>query len=196
MRLTQKGRDIGLVDDERYEAYLYRKKAIEEEIARIKKIQINPTVENNKILESLGSTETQNSFSLYELIKRPELDYKKLEVFDKDRPFVRDDVIRNIEIEIKYEGYIKKQGIQIKQFKKLENKKLSKDIDYKNMDGLRIEAREKLSDIRPESIGQASRITGVSPADINVLLIHLEQMRRKNVNWLHGRFRSGHEKYW
>lgn len=182
LRLTQKGRDIGLVDDERYEAYLYRKNAIEEEIARIKKIQINPTAENNKILESLGSTETQNSFSLYELIKRPELDYKKLEVFDKHRPFVRDDVIRNIEIEIKYEGYIKKQEIQIKQFKKLENKKLSKDIDYKNIDGLRIEAREKLSDIRPESIGQASRITGVSPADINVLLIYLEQMRRKNVN--------------
>lgn len=196
LRLTQKGRDIGLVDDERYEAYLYRKNAIEEEIARIKKIQINPTAENNRILESLGSTETQNSFSLYELIKRPELDYKKLEVFDKDRPFVRDDVIRNIEIEIKYEGYIKKQEIQIKQFKKLENKKLSKDIDYKNMDGLRIEAREKLSDIRPESIGQASRITGVSPADINVLLIHLEQMRRKNANWLHGRLRYGHEKHW
>ena len=116
------------------------------------------------------------------MIKRPELDYKKLEVFDPDRPPVREDVIRNIEIEIKYEGYIKKQEIQIKQFKKLENKKLSKNLDYKAIDGLRIEAREKLSDIRPESIGQASRITGVSPADINVLLIHLEQMRRKNVS--------------
>ena len=196
LRLTERGREIGLVDDERYEGYLYRKNAIEEEINRIKKIQINPTAENNKILESLGSTETQNSFSLYELIKRPELDYKKLAVFDKDRPFVRDDVIRNIEIEIKYEGYIKKQEIQIKQFKKLENKKLSKDIDYKNIDGLRIEAREKLSDIRPESIGQASRITGVSPADINVLLIYLEQMRRKNVNWLYGRLRSRHKKHW
>ena len=116
------------------------------------------------------------------MIKRPELDYKKLEAFDPDRPPVREDVIRNIEIEIKYEGYIKKQEIQINQFKKLENKKLSKDLDYKAIDGLRIEAREKLSDIRPESIGQASRITGVSPADINVLLIHLEQMRRKNVS--------------
>lgn len=184
LRLTERGREIGLVDDERYEAYLYRKKAIDEEIERIKKIQINPTAKNNEILKSLGSTETQNSFSLYELIKRPELDYKKLEVFDPDRPFVRDDVIRNIEIEIKYEGYIKKQEIQIRQFKKLENKELSKDLDYKSIEGLRIEAREKLSDIRPESIGQASRITGVSPADINVLLIHLEQMRRKNVNWL------------
>ncbi|MDU1177655.1 MAG: FAD-dependent oxidoreductase, partial [Peptoniphilus harei] len=182
LRLTERGREIGLVDDERYEGYLYRKKAIEDEIKRIKKIQINPTAENNKILESLGSTETQNSFSLYEMIKRPELDYKKLEAFDPDRPPVREDVIRNIEIEIKYEGYIKKQEIQIKQFKKLENKKLSKDLDYKAIDGLRIEAREKLSDIRPESIGQASRITGVSPADINVLLIHLEQMRRKNVS--------------
>ena len=184
LRLTERGREIGLVDDERYEGYLYRKKAIEDEIKRIKKIQINPTAENNKILGSLGSTETQNSFSLYEMIKRPELDYKKLEVFDPDRPPVREDVIRNIEIEIKYEGYIKKQEIQIKQFKKLENKKLSKNLDYKAIDGLRIEAREKLSDIRPESIGQASRITGVSPADINVLLIHLEQMRRKNVSWL------------
>lgn len=184
LRLTERGREIGLVDDERYEAYLYRKKAIDEEIERIKKIQINPTAKNNEILKSLGSTETQNSFSLYELIKRPELDYKKLEVFDPDRSFVRDDVIRNIEIEIKYEGYIKKQEIQIRQFKKLENKELSKDLDYKSIEGLRIEAREKLSDIRPESIGQASRITGVSPADINVLLIHLEQMRRKNVNWL------------
>ena len=182
LRLTEKGRQIGLVDDERYEGYLYRKKAIEDEIKRIKKIQINPTAENNKILKSLGSTETQNSFSLYEMIKRPELDYKKLAVFDPDRPLVRDDVIRNIEIEIKYEGYIKKQEIQIKQFKKLENKKLNKDLDYKSIEGLRIEAKEKLSDIRPESIGQASRITGVSPADINVLLIHLEQMRRKNVS--------------
>lgn len=182
LRLTERGRQIGLVDDERYQGYLYRKKAIEDEMKRIKKIQINPTVENNKILESLGSTETQNSFSLYEMIKRPELDYKKLAVFDPDRPPVRDDVIRNIEIEIKYEGYIKKQELQIKQFKKLENKKLAKDIDYKSIEGLRIEAKEKLSDIRPESIGQASRITGVSPADINVLLIHLEQMRRKNVS--------------
>ncbi|WP_085875441.1 tRNA uridine-5-carboxymethylaminomethyl(34) synthesis enzyme MnmG [Peptoniphilus vaginalis] len=182
LRLTERGRQIGLVDDERYQGYLYRKKAIEDEMKRIKKIQINPTVENNKILESLGSTETQNSFSLYEMIKRPELDYKKLAVFDPDRPPVRDDVIRNIEIEIKYEGYIKKQELQIKQFKKLENKKLDKDLDYKSIEGLRIEAKEKLSDIRPESIGQASRITGVSPADINVLLIHLEQMRRKNVS--------------
>lgn len=182
LRLTERGRKIGLVDDERYQGYLYRKKAIEDEIKRIKKIQITPTAENNKILESLGSTETQNSFSLYEMIKRPELDYKKLAVFDPDRSLVRDDVIRNIEIEIKYEGYIKKQEIQIKQFKKLENKKLDKDLDYKSIEGLRIEAKEKLSDIRPESIGQASRITGVSPADINVLLIHLEQMRRKNVS--------------
>lgn len=182
LRLTERGRQIGLVDDERYQGYLYRKKAIEDEMKRIKKIQINPTVENNKILESLESTETQNSFSLYEMIKRPELDYKKLAVFDPDRPPVRDDVIRNIEIEIKYEGYIKKQELQIKQFKKLENKKLAKDLDYKSIEGLRIEAKEKLSDIRPESIGQASRITGVSPADINVLLIHLEQMRRKNVS--------------
>ncbi|MBU5668463.1 tRNA uridine-5-carboxymethylaminomethyl(34) synthesis enzyme MnmG [Peptoniphilus sp. MSJ-1] len=180
LRLTEKGREIGLVSDERYEGYIYRKEEINKEIERIKKIKINPTRENNEILKSLGSTETQNSFTLYEMIKRPELDYNKLRVFDPERPDVRPDIIRNIEIEIKYEGYIEKQEIKIKQFKKLENKKLSQDLDYKSIDGLRIEAREKLSDIRPESIGQASRITGVSPADINVLLIYLEQMRRKN----------------
>lgn len=180
LRLTQMGRDIGLVDDERYDGYLYRKNEIEKEISRIKKVKITPTSENNKILNELGSSSLTNVSSIYELIKRPELDYKKLSVFDLERPEIRDDIIRNVEIEIKYEGYINKQEIQIRQFKKLENKVLSKDLDYNSIEGLRLEAREKLSDIRPESIGQASRITGVSPADINVLLIYLEHKRREN----------------
>ncbi|MGI5949822.1 tRNA uridine-5-carboxymethylaminomethyl(34) synthesis enzyme MnmG [Peptoniphilus sp.] len=180
LRLTQKGRDIGLVDDERYAGFIYRKEEIEKEIARIKKVKITPTAENNKILEELGSTDLTNTSSIYELIKRPELDYEKLAVLDKERPDVRADIVRNVEIEIKYEGYIKKQEIQIRQFKKLETKKLDKDLDYKMIEGLRNEAKEKLQDIRPESIGQASRITGVSPADINVLLIYLEHKRRQN----------------
>ena len=185
LRLTQLGRDIGLVDDKRYDGYLYRKNEIEKEIARIKKVKITPTSDNNKALKELGSTSLTNVSSIYELIKRPELDYKKLEVFDSERPEIRDDIIRNVEIEIKYEGYINKQEIQIRQFKKLENKSLSKDLDYNSIEGLRLEAKEKLSDIRPESIGQASRITGVSPADINVLLIYLEHKRRKNeISWL------------
>lgn len=185
LRLTQKGRDIGLVDDDRYAGFIYRKEEIEKEIARIKKIKITPTAENNKILEELGSTDLTNTSSIYELIKRPELDYDKLKVLDPERPELRSDIVRNVEIEIKYEGYIKKQEIQIRQFKKLETKKLDKDLDYKNIEGLRNEAKEKLQDIRPESIGQASRITGVSPADINVLLIYLEHKRRQNeASWL------------
>lgn len=185
LRLTQKGRDLGLVDDERYEGFIYRKEGIEREIERIKKVKVTPTPENNEILKKIGSTDLTNTSSVYELIKRPELDYKKLAVFDPERPEVRDDIIRNVEIEIKYEGYIKKQEIQIRQFKKLENKILDKDIEYNEIEGLRNEAKEKLSDIRPESIGQASRITGVSPADINVLLIYLEHKRRQNeASWL------------
>ncbi len=185
LRLTQKGRDLGLVDDERYEGFIYRKEGIEREIERIKKVKVTPTAENNEILKKIGSTDLTNTSSVYELIKRPELDYKKLAVFDPERPEVRDDIIRNVEIEIKYEGYIKKQEIQIRQFKKLENKILDKDIEYNEIEGLRNEAKEKLSDIRPESIGQASRITGVSPADINVLLIYLEHKRRQNeASWL------------
>lgn len=185
LRLTEIGRKLGLVDDERYEKYLYRKENIEKELERIKSIKINPTEEVNKILMDLGSTDLKKTISLAELLKRPELTYKKLEALDLERPDLRKDIVDNVEIEIKYEGYIKKQEIQIKQFKRLENKKLDLNLDYKIIEGLRLEAREKLASTRPESIGQAMRITGVSPADINVLLIHLEQMRRENeLKWL------------
>lgn len=180
LRLTEKGYKIGLVSPEKYERYLYRKENIERELKRIKEVKINPNEKNNKIIESLGSTPIKTLLSLEELIRRPELDYKKLAALDPERQELRDDIIEEVQIEIKYEGYIKKQAQQINQFKKLEGKKLDKNLDYKKIQGLRLEAIEKLSKIRPESIAQAARITGVSPADINVLLIGLEKMRRKN----------------
>lgn len=179
MRLTQMGYDIGLVTEEKYERYLYRKENIEKELKRIKEIKINPTSENNEILERLGTTPIKNTQSLEELIRRPELGYDAVKELDPQRPELRRDIIEQVEIEIKYSGYIKKQNIQISQFKKLEKRYLEKDLNYEEVQGLRNEAREKLTKIRPESIGQAARITGVSPADINVLLIYLERKRRE-----------------
>lgn len=179
MRLTQMGYDIGLVTKEKYERYLYRKENIEKELKRIKEIKINPTAENNEILEKLGTTPIKNTQSLEELIRRPELGYDAVKELDPERPELRRDIIEQVEIEIKYSGYIKKQNIQISQFKKLEKRYLEKDLNYEEVQGLRNEAREKLTKIRPESIGQAARITGVSPADINVLLIYLEKKRRE-----------------
>lgn len=179
MRLTQMGYDIGLVTKEKYERYLYRKENIEKELKRIKEIKINPTSENNEILERLKSTPIKNTQSLEELIRRPELGYDAVKELDPERKELRRDIIEQVEIEIKYSGYIKKQNIQISQFKKLEKRYLEKDLNYEEVQGLRNEAREKLTKIRPESIGQAARITGVSPADINVLLIYLEKKRRE-----------------
>lgn len=180
LRLTQIGRDLGLVSDERYEKFLKRKNSIESELERLSKLIITPTDENNKIIESIGSTPINNALSLKEIIRRPELSYEKVRALDPDRPDVTKDVAQQLNISIKYEGYIKKQEEQMAKFKKIESKSLSKDFDYESVQGLRIEAKEKLQRIKPESIGQASRITGVSPADINVLLIHLEKLRRSN----------------
>lgn len=180
LRLTQIGRDLGLVSDERYEKFLKRKNSIESELERLSKLIITPTEENNKIIEALGSTPINNALSLKEIIRRPELSYEKVRDLDPDRPEVTKDVAQQLNISIKYEGYIKKQEEQMAKFKKIESKSLDKDFDYESVQGLRIEAKEKLQKIKPESIGQASRITGVSPADINVLLIHLEKLRRSN----------------
>lgn len=180
LRLTQIGRDLGLVSDERYEKFLKRKNSIESELDRLSKLIITPTEENNKIIEALGSTPINNALSLKEIIRRPELSYEKVRDLDPDRPEVTKDVAQQLNISIKYEGYIKKQEEQMAKFKKIESKSLDKDFDYESVQGLRIEAKEKLQKIKPESIGQASRITGVSPADINVLLIHLEKLRRSN----------------
>ena len=180
LRLTQIGRDLGLVSNERYEKFLKRKNSIESELERLSKLIITPTEENNKIIEALGSTPINNALSLKEIIRRPELSYETVRELDPDRPDVTKDVAQQLNISIKYEGYIKKQEEQMAKFKKIESKSLSKDFDYESVQGLRIEAKEKLQKIKPESIGQASRITGVSPADINVLLIHLEKLRRSN----------------
>ncbi|WP_246579197.1 tRNA uridine-5-carboxymethylaminomethyl(34) synthesis enzyme MnmG [Alkaliphilus flagellatus] len=179
LRLTQKGYKLGLVKEDRYQRYLLKKQHIEDEMNRLKTTNVSPNVAN-PILEKAESTPIKAGVSLYDLLKRPELTYENIKEIDKDRPadLLKDAQIQ-CEIIIKYEGYIDKQLRQIDQFKKLENKKLRDDIDYNKIEGLRIEARQKLNDIRPVSVGQASRISGVSPADISVLLVYLEQRRRK-----------------
>ena len=173
-RLTEKGHEIGLVSDERYEKMVAKRENIEKEISRLKNVMISPNEENNEILEKIGSNPIKTGYSLFDLIKRPELTYKKLEVLDPDRPELPKFQQIQVQTEIKYQGYIKKQMADIGKFKKLENKKLDHDIDYSKINGLKKESAEKLNKIKPDSIGQASRISGVSPADINVLLIRLK----------------------
>lgn len=184
LRLTEIGRSIGLVGDEQYEGFLARRDAIENEWKRLASIQINPTEENIQKLEELGSATLKNATPLLNLMQRPELTYDKLAIFDENRPALPRHVIEEVETEIRYKGYIEKQMAQIQKFRKMENKLLSKDLDYTAIKGLRNEAKEKLSAIRPESVGQAGRISGVSPADINVLLIYLEQKNREATNEL------------
>lgn len=178
MRLTQKGYDLGLVTQERYDRFIKKKNQVQEEINRLKNERVTPN-EVNYILEELGVSNLNNGLSLYEFLKRPEIDYSILERIGKSGVDCIPDVVKEqAVIMIKYEGYIDKQMKQIDQFRKLEKKKLSDDTDYNNIDGLRLEARQKLNAIKPTSIGQASRISGVSPSDISVLLIYLEQKRR------------------
>lgn len=181
LRLTEKSYELGLVTEERYKKTVAKKEAIDKELDRLKKVMINPTEENNNLLEGLGSAPIKSPISLYDLIKRPELKYDSLEVLDNDRQPLIKELRLQVETHIKYEGYIKKQSIQIEQFKKLENKKLSPQLDYDSIRGISNEAKQKLDKIRPESVGQASRISGVSPSDINVLLIYLEQKRRGDI---------------
>ncbi len=177
-RLTQRGYDIGLVEEERYKKYIYKKNMVDQETIRLKETIITPKDETNKFLKSIGSVPLKSPTSIYDLLKRPEVKYDDIVELDKNRPEIKELIKTQIEIEIKYEGYIKKQLKQINQFKKMEIKKLNEEIDYNKIEGLRLEARQKLNELKPESIGQASRISGVSPADINVLLIYLEQQRR------------------
>lgn len=181
LRLTEVGYKIGLVTKERYDKFLKRKNSVETEIQRIKNFYITPKREVIEFLNSLNSSELKKSISLYELIKRPELDYFKLQPLDADRPELSEDVQEEVNIISKYEGYIKKQLEQVQQFKKFENKFIPENIDYDEVKGLRIEANQKLKKIRPISIGQASRISGVSPADISVLMVHLEKRRREKL---------------
>lgn len=180
LRLTEKGYKIGLASKERYEMVLNKKSEIQKELDRLKKVVVTPTNEVNSFLKELNSSPLKSPISLYNLIRRPELNYDVLEELDNDRKPLPKEIRMQVETQIKYEGYIKKQMIQIRQFKKLEKKKLSYDMDYSEVKGLSNEAIQKLNNIKPDSVGQASRISGVSPADINVLLIYLEQERRKN----------------
>ncbi len=178
-RMMPIGYKIGLLPKERYEAMLVKQEQIDKEIERVRNTNIPPSEEVNKILEEAGSTRISTGIKLVDLVKRPELNYNMLEPIDKNRPALSKYVTEQVEIQLKYEGYIKRQLSQVSAFKKLEGKKLPEDIDYSEIYGLRIEARQKLNDIRPVSLGQASRITGVSPADIAVLIIYLEQKGRK-----------------
>ena len=173
-RLSKKGYDIGLVSEDRYQKMLDKKAMIDGEIERLKGVLISPKEETNKILEDLGSTPLNKGSSLYELIKRPEITYEMTEIFDESRDNLPAFIKIQVQTEIKYEGYIKKQMSDIEKFKKLESHKLGQEIDYSKIKGLKKESAEKLNAIKPESIGQASRISGVSPADINVLLIRLK----------------------
>ena len=179
LRLTELGHEVGLISDERYEKFLNKKRNIENEIERIKKLTIKPTEQVNKLLEENNSSQIKAGVKLADLLKRTELSYEKLSEIDHERPELSKAEAQEVEIQVKYEGYIKMQEEQVKKFKKLEDKKLSEDINYDDIKGLRIEARQKLNKVKPLSIGQASRISGVSPADVSVLLIYLEQQKRK-----------------
>lgn len=178
LRLTKKGYELGLVTQERYDLTLKKEELILKELERLKKIIITPTESTNNTLVGLNSSPLKNAASLYELIRRPEISYDNSIIFDSERESLLKEIRLQVETQIKYEGYIKKQMIQIEQFKKLENRALDIDLDYSKVRGLSNEALQKLTKIKPESVGQASRISGVSPSDINVLLIYLEQRRR------------------
>lgn len=178
LRLTKIGHDVGLISDERYQRFLNKKENIEKEIVRLKNTVVKPTKEVNELLIKYGTSELTTGTKMAELLKRTELDYDKLEEIDENRPDLSLQEKEEVEIQVKYEGYIKMQEAQVEKFKKLETKLLPENIDYEKIDGLSLEARQKLNKFKPHSIGQASRISGVSPADISVLLIYL-QMNRK-----------------
>ena len=174
LRLRKKGWEIGLIDDETYHKLQEKERRIQEEIERVEHATVGGSAEVQSLLESLNSTLLKSGTTIAELIRRPELNYKVLAPIDKERPELPEDVCEQVEINIKYDGYIRRQMKQVEQFKKLEQKKLPEDIDYEDVGSLRIEARQKLEAYRPVSIGQASRISGVSPAEISVLLVYLE----------------------
>ena len=179
-RLTEKGYGIGLISEERYNKFLKKEEMINAEIERVGGISITPGEDIQSLLDSFNSTRIKSGVKLSDLIKRPELDYFKLEKIDHERPDLPYDVKEEVNIKIKYEGYIKQQMEHVKKFRKMEGKLLPEDIDYSKLKNLRLEAIQKLNNIRPKSIGQASRITGVSPADITVLLIYLEQNKKRS----------------
>ena len=174
LRLTPIGHEVGLIDDERFGNLSKKEKMIKDEIERANHVNIGTSAKVQEVLRSYGSTELTSGTTLAELIRRPELSYEKLAPIDEERPDLPADVQEQVDINIKYDGYIKRQLRQVEQFKKMENKKIPADINYDEIKSLRIEAKQKLNQIRPASVGQASRISGVSPADISVLLVYLK----------------------
>ena len=179
LRLTQIGYEVGLISPERYQKFLKKKEAIEKEIERLENTVVKPKEAVNQILTKYNSSSLTTGVKLAELLRRTELDYEKLKEIDENREKLSEEVTKEVEIEVKYKGYIKLQQQQVEKFKKLEKKLLPEEINYEHIKGLRIEARQKLNKIKPNSVGQASRISGVSPADISVLLIYLEQLKQK-----------------
>lgn len=179
LRLTEIGHEVGLISEDRYDKFLIKKKAIEDEVERLRNVVVKPTEINNNHLESIGTTRITTGFKMADLLKRPQVTYENLALIDVDRVELDERVKKEVEILLKYEGYINLESVQVDKFKKLENKKLSEDSNYSEISGLRLEARQKLDKVKPSSVGQASRISGVSPADITVLLIWLETNKMK-----------------
>ena len=180
LRLTEIGHKIGLISDKRYSDFLNKKNNIENEVKRLKNTVVKPSDNVNLLLEKCNSSKLTTGIKMSELLKRPEITYKALNEIDTERPELTSQEAEEVEIQVKYEGYIKLEEAQVEKFKKLEAKKLDEDINYEEIKGLRLEARQKLNKIKPISVGQASRISGVSPADISVLLIYLEMKNRKD----------------
>ena len=180
LRLTEKGREAGLVDDERYAAFCARKEAIEAEIERLSHTTVSCNLQAiQDILAERGSAQLKHGLPAAELLKRPQITYDDLITIGVGDGELPDNVREQVEVQIKYEGYIKMQMDQVARVEKIENRKLSENLDYSQITGLRNEAKQKLNAIKPASVGQASRISGVSPADISVLLVYLEQLRRQ-----------------
>ena len=177
LRLTEKGHEIGLISDERYNKFIEKKQEIEAEKKRLQETVVKPTEKVNEFLKKQGTSELTTGSKLSELLKRAEITYASLEAIDENRPKLREQVREEVEIQVKYDGYIKMQEAQVEKFKKMEKKLLPEDLDYNTVKGISLEARQKLNKHKPQSIGQASRISGVSPADISVLLVFLQTKR-------------------
>ena len=182
LRLTEKGHEIGLISDERYKRFIEKKEKINEEKKRLEETIVKPTQEVNKYLKNQGTTELTTGSTLAELLKRTEITYDSLGKIDKERPELGEQVKEEVEIQVKYDGYIKMQEVQVEKFKKMERKLLPEDIDYNTIKGISLEARQKLNKHKPHSIGQASRISGVSPADISVLLVYLKKLNNSETD--------------
>ena len=178
LRLTEKGHEIGLISDERYAKFIDKKQKIEKEKKRLEETIVKPTQEVNNFLKECGTAELTTGSRLSELLKRTEITYDSLKIIDKDRPELGEQIKEEVETQVKYDGYIKLQEAQVEKFKKLERKLIPEDLNYDDVKGIRLEARQKLNKYKPHSIGQASRISGVSPSDISVLLVYLQKEGR------------------